>query len=90
MSTAPPRWSRRLTSRRLAPLVALLPLLLGGLLNVAAQMGDFLESAIKRSLDIKDSGAILPGHGGLLDRVDSLLLVTPTYALVAMFHPFFC
>lgn len=64
-------------------------LLLGGLLNVAAQMGDFLESAIKRSLDIKDSGSILPGHGGLLDRVDSLLLVTPTYALIAMFHPFF-
>ena len=64
-------------------------LLLGGLLNVAAQMGDFLESAIKRSLDIKDSGSILPGHGGLLDRVDSLLLVTPAYALVAMFHPFF-
>ncbi|BDQ35366.1 phosphatidate cytidylyltransferase [Pseudodesulfovibrio portus] len=64
-------------------------ILLGGLLNVAAQMGDFLESAIKRSLDIKDSGSILPGHGGLLDRVDSLLLVTPAYALVAMFHPFF-
>lgn len=64
-------------------------LLLGCLLNVAAQMGDFLESAIKRSLDIKDSGAILPGHGGMLDRVDSLLLVTPTYALVAMFHPLF-
>ena len=64
-------------------------LLLGILLNVAAQMGDFLESAIKRSLDIKDSGSILPGHGGMLDRVDSLLLVTPTYALVAMAHPFF-
>lgn len=64
-------------------------LVLGGLLNVAAQLGDFLESAIKRSLDIKDSGSILPGHGGMLDRVDSLLLVTPTYALIAMFHPLF-
>lgn len=64
-------------------------LLLGAGLNIAAQMGDFFESAIKRSLDIKDSGVILPGHGGMLDRVDSLLLVTPTYALAAMLHPFF-
>ncbi|MBG0790745.1 MAG: phosphatidate cytidylyltransferase [Desulfovibrionaceae bacterium] len=64
-------------------------LLLGCLLNVAAQMGDFMESAIKRSLNIKDSGSILPGHGGMLDRVDSMLLVTPAYALTAMAHPFF-
>ena len=64
-------------------------LLLGAALNVAAQMGDFFESALKRSLDIKDSGVILPGHGGLLDRVDSMLLVIPTYGVVAMFHPFF-
>jgi phosphatidate cytidylyltransferase len=52
-------------------------------------MGDFFESALKRSLDIKDSGTILPGHGGLLDRVDSLLLVIPTYGLISMFQPFF-
>ena len=64
-------------------------LLLGAILNVAAQLGDFFESALKRSLDIKDSGVILPGHGGLLDRVDSLLLVIPTYGLIAIFHPFF-
>jgi len=64
-------------------------LLLGAAMNIAAQMGDFFESAIKRSLDIKDSGVILPGHGGLLDRVDSLLLVVPTYGLIVMFHPFF-
>jgi len=64
-------------------------LLLGMAMNVAAQMGDFFESAIKRSLDIKDSGVILPGHGGLLDRVDSLLLVVPTFGLISMFHPFF-
>ncbi|WFS63749.1 phosphatidate cytidylyltransferase [Pseudodesulfovibrio thermohalotolerans] len=64
-------------------------LLLGMALNIAAQFGDFFESALKRSLDIKDSGVILPGHGGLLDRVDSLLLVTPCYGLIAMFQPFF-
>jgi phosphatidate cytidylyltransferase len=63
--------------------------LLGAALNVAAQMGDFFESALKRSLDIKDSGVILPGHGGLLDRVDSLLMVIPCYGLFAMFQPFF-
>lgn len=63
--------------------------LLGAALNIAAQMGDFFESALKRSLDVKDSGAILPGHGGLLDRVDSMLLVVPTYGLLRMVHPFF-
>lgn len=64
-------------------------LLLGAALNMAAQFGDFFESALKRSLDIKDSGIILPGHGGLLDRVDSLLLVIPCYGLFSMFQPFF-
>lgn len=64
-------------------------ILLGALLNIAAQMGDFFESALKRSLDVKDSGSILPGHGGLLDRVDSLLLVVPVYGLLRMAHPFF-
>ena len=54
-------------------------LLLGLALNLASQFGDFFESALKRSLDAKDSGALLPGHGGVLDRIDSLLLVTPVY-----------
>jgi phosphatidate cytidylyltransferase len=64
-------------------------LLLGAALNVAAQFGDFFESALKRSLNIKDSSSILPGHGGLLDRVDSMLLVVPTYGLIRMMHEFF-
>ncbi|QGY40826.1 phosphatidate cytidylyltransferase [Pseudodesulfovibrio cashew] len=64
-------------------------LLLGAALNIAAQMGDFFESALKRSLAVKDSGHFLPGHGGFLDRVDSLLLVVPTYGLLNSVHPFF-
>jgi len=64
-------------------------ILLGAALNIAAQFGDFFESALKRSLDVKDSGTILPGHGGLLDRVDSMLFAVPVYGLIQIFHPFF-
>ncbi|MCD5552757.1 phosphatidate cytidylyltransferase, partial [Lactobacillus delbrueckii subsp. lactis] len=51
-------------------------------LSIAGQMGDLVESAYKRFYGVKDSGKILPGHGGILDRFDSTLFVLPIVALI--------
>lgn len=52
-------------------------LVLGTVVGLAAEVGDLVESALKRQAQVKDSGNILPGHGGILDRFDALLFVTP-------------
>jgi phosphatidate cytidylyltransferase len=60
--------------------------LLAALLSIAGQLGDFVESGLKRSLDVKDSGKVLPGHGGILDRFDSFLFAAPIayYAILML------
>jgi len=54
-------------------------------LSVVGQFGDLVESALKRYYGVKDSGKILPGHGGILDRFDSMLLVFPIAHLFGLF-----
>jgi phosphatidate cytidylyltransferase len=55
---------------------------LAGLVSLAAQGGDLLESGIKRRFGVKNSGQIIPGHGGVMDRLDSLVVAAPVFAIV--------
>jgi len=62
--------------------------IVGLALVISATVGDLIESTIKRDLGVKDLGSILPGHGGFMDRIDSLLLSAPlAWALLAVFVP---
>ena len=65
------------------PLSHALPL--GLFAGATGQMGDLVESLLKRSTGIKDSGGIVPGHGGMLDRIDALIVVSPIVYLYASY-----
>jgi phosphatidate cytidylyltransferase len=64
-------------------------LTLAVVVNAAAQVGDLAESALKRSAEVKDSGTLLPGHGGVLDRIDALLLAAPVLWYAQVVHQWF-
>jgi phosphatidate cytidylyltransferase len=60
---------------------------IGILTVIFGTLGDLVESALKRSLNIKDSGTILPGHGGILDRFDAVLVSVPfVFVFLSLFH----
>jgi phosphatidate cytidylyltransferase len=64
-------------------------LILAVVVNAAAQVGDLTESALKRSAGVKDSGSLLPGHGGVLDRIDALLIAAPVLWYAQLIHQWF-
>jgi len=60
-------------------------IIMGTIFGVIGQLGDFFESMFKREMEVKDSGTLLQGHGGVLDRFDSLFFVIPTFYLYVIY-----
>ena len=73
-----------LAAQLLAPQGWLMAMAVATVLCIASQAGDLFESWVKRQFGVKDSSALIPGHGGLLDRVDGLLLAAPAAALLGL------
>lgn len=69
----------------LTPLTGIQAMLLGLILGIVGFLGDLVISAIKRDLKIKDTGDLIPGHGGVMDRLDSLVLTTPVFYYMLVF-----
>jgi len=61
-------------------------LLLGAILSIASQLGDLFESAVKRQFGVKDSSHIIPGHGGLLDRLDGFVAAVALAGIFGLLH----